>query len=119
MDNTGFTLNPKLYDFLRWVALILLPALTALYVGVGSLWNFPAVTQVVGTMTVLDTVLGILLNQSSKNHAKDIVVGDILVQQDLDGVVTGMRMEAHRDPLVFEDQKKAVFNIKREYPMQQ
>lgn len=114
MNNDGFTISPKFYNFLKWVALVLLPALTALYVGVGSLWNFPAVTQVVGTMTVLDTVLGIILNKSSKNFAKEQVVGDLIVQQDSDGLAAGIRMVAHRDPLILDEQKKAVFIVKRE-----
>lgn len=114
MNNDGFTISPKFYNFLKWVALVLLPALTALYVGVGSLWNFPAVTQVVGTMTVLDTVLGIILNKSSKNFAKEQVVGDLIVQQDSDGLAAGIRMVAHRDPMILDEQKKAVFIVKRE-----
>lgn len=114
MNNDGFTISPKLYNFLKWVALVLLPALTALYVGVGSLWNFPAITQVVGTMTVLNTVLGIILNKSSKNFAKEQVVGDLIVQQDSDGLAAGIRMVAHRDPLILDEQKKAVFIVKRE-----
>lgn len=117
MNNEGFTINPKLYDFLKWVALVLLPALTALYVGVGSLWNFPAVTQVVGTMTVLDTVLGIILNKSSKNFLKERVVGDLIVKQDPDGLAAGITMVAHRDPLILDEQKQAIFNVKREQPL--
>lgn len=114
MSNTGFTINPKLYDFLKWLALVLLPAIAALYVGVGSLWNFPAIPQVVGTITAVDTFLGLLLNKSSKNFASEQVVGDIIVQQDQFGTVSGMRLVADKDPLVFDDQKKAVFNVRRE-----
>lgn len=117
MDNTGFTINPKLYDFLKWMALVLLPAVAALYVSLGSLWDFPAVTQVVGTLTAIDTFLGILLNRSAKNFAKEQVVGDIVMTQDVDGAVSGMRMIANRDPLILDENKKAVFNVRREHPL--
>lgn len=119
MDESGFTISPKLYDFLKWMALVLLPGLAALYAGLGSLWNFPAITEVVGSVTAVDTFLGVLLGRSSSNYARQSVVGEIVAQQDKDGLVTGYRMIANRDPLVFDEQKKAVFTVRREAHLQE
>ena len=58
-------LTNKTYDVLKWVALILLPAMGALYFGLAGIWNFPYGEQVVGTITVIDTFLGAILGISS------------------------------------------------------
>lgn len=118
MSETGFTFNPKLYNVLKWVALVLLPAVGTFYFAMGQIWHFPAIEEVVGSITALDTFLGILINKSSKNHqaAYDApsIKGEIVISQDRDGVVQGMRFVATEDPLIFDDGKLAAFQVKRE-----
>lgn len=63
-------LNDKAYDILKWVALILLPALGALYFGLAGIWGFPYGEQIVGTITVLDTFLGVILGISTIQYNK-------------------------------------------------
>lgn len=62
--------NNKTYDILKWVATILLPALGTLYFALAGIWNFPYVEQVVGTISAIDTFLGVLLGISSNNYNK-------------------------------------------------
>lgn len=59
-----------LYDALKWIAQILLPALGTLYFGLSKLWNFPYPEEIVGTITVLDAFLGALLGISSAQYYK-------------------------------------------------
>jgi hypothetical protein len=118
-DTPSLAMSEKLYDLLKWVALVLLPGLSALYFGLGQIWNLPAVEQVVGTVTVLDTFLGLVIKQSSKNYQNTIssagaVVGELAVKQKPDGEVTGMGFIANRDPLVLPSDKKVVFEVRRE-----
>jgi hypothetical protein len=117
MNDNGFVLKGAVYDVLKWIALVLLPGLAALYFGLGQIWNFPAVEQVVGSITVLDTFLGLLLGRSSRNYTVQEfsldTVGDIVVTQDRFGTVTGMRMEADRDPLILPEHETVAFNVKR------
>ena len=61
-------LNDKTYDILKWVALILLPAMGALYFGLAGIWNFPYGEQVVGTITVIDTFIGAILGISTVQY---------------------------------------------------
>ena len=61
-------LTDKTYDVLKWVALILLPAMGALYFGLAGIWNFPYGEQVVGTITVIDTFLGAILGISTVQY---------------------------------------------------
>lgn len=63
-------LSNKQYNILKWVALILLPAMGALYFGLAGIWNFPYGEQVVGTITVIDTFLGAILGISTVQYNK-------------------------------------------------
>lgn len=53
------------YDFLKWIAQYLLPAMGALYFALSSIWGFPYGEQVVGTLTALDVFLGVILGIST------------------------------------------------------
>lgn len=56
------------YDKLKFVALVLLPAVGALYYGVAVLWGLPNPDEVVGTIVVVDTFLGMLLGISTQQY---------------------------------------------------
>ena len=60
------------YDVLKWVAQFLLPASGTLYFALASIWNLPHGEQVVGTITAVDTFLGVLLGISSNTYYKDL-----------------------------------------------
>ncbi len=63
-------ISNKTYDILKWVALYLLPALGTLYFAIASIWGLPAGDKVVGTITALDTFLGVLLGISTSQYKK-------------------------------------------------
>lgn len=58
-------MSNKLYDILKYIAIIVLPALGTFYFALAGIWNFPYGEQVVGTITALDTFLGALLKIST------------------------------------------------------
>lgn len=64
-------LNNKAYDILKWIAQFLLPALGTLYFALAGIWNFPYGEQIVGTITAIDTFLGVILGISSINYNKE------------------------------------------------
>ena len=61
----------KLYDALKWVAQILIPALSACYFGLARIWNLPYAEQIVGSLTVVDALLGAILGISSNIYYKE------------------------------------------------
>ena len=63
-------LSNKTYDFLKWVAQLLLPAIGTLYFALASIWGFPYGEQVVGTITAVDTFLGVILGISTATYSK-------------------------------------------------
>lgn len=65
-------MSNKVYDVLKWIAQILLPALGALYFGLAGIWNFPYAEEIVGTITVIDAFLGVLLGISTARYHKRI-----------------------------------------------
>lgn len=61
----------KVYDVLKWIAQILLPALGTLYFALASIWGFPYAEQIVGTITAIDCFLGALLGISTHLYNKE------------------------------------------------
>lgn len=61
-------LDNDTYDFLKWIAQIVLPACGTFYFALSSIWGLPYAEQVVGTITAFDAFLGALLGLSSKNY---------------------------------------------------
>ena len=63
-------MNDTVYDILKWIAQIALPALGTLYFALAATWGLPYGEQVVGTITAVDTFLGALLGISAANYYK-------------------------------------------------
>ena len=63
-------MSNKVYDILKWVALVVLPAVATFYFALSGIWGFPYGEQIVGTITAIDTFLGALLGISSINYAR-------------------------------------------------
>lgn len=63
-------INDKTYDILKWIATYLLPALGTLYFALAQVWNLPYGEQVVGSITAIDTFLGVVLGLSTSQYNK-------------------------------------------------
>lgn len=63
-------LTNKVYDVLKWIAQILLPAIGTLYFALAGIWGFPYGEQIVGSVAAIDTFLGVLLGISSMEYKK-------------------------------------------------
>lgn len=61
----------KLYDKLKWITQILIPAMATLYFALAGIWGFPYGEQIVGTLTAIDTFLGVLLGISNHQYKKE------------------------------------------------
>lgn len=64
-------LNNKVYDVLKWVALLLLPALATFYGIVGKTWGLPYVEQVVVTVNALGVFIGAIIGLSTATYNKE------------------------------------------------
>lgn len=64
-------LNDKTYDVLKWIAMIALPALGTLFFSLSNIWGWLWGEEIVGTLTAVDTCLGVLLGISSAKYHKE------------------------------------------------
>lgn len=65
-------LTNKVYDILKWIAQILLPAVATLYFALSKIWGLPNPTEVVGTISAVDIFLGTLLGISTAQYNKGL-----------------------------------------------
>ena len=63
-------LNDKVYNILKWVAMILLPAIGTLYFALAGIWGLPYGEEIVGSITAVDTFLGVVLGISTVQYNK-------------------------------------------------
>ena len=65
-----FKLKDCVYDVLKWITMIVLPALATAYVGLSSIWGWPFADEVAKTTAVVCTLLGALLGISTAEYNK-------------------------------------------------
>ena len=65
-------MSNKTYDVMKWIAQYLLPGIGTLYFGLASIWGLPYGEEIVGTITAIDTFLGVLLGISSVQYKSQI-----------------------------------------------
>lgn len=63
-------MSNKLYDVLKFVAQIVLPALGTLYFALAGIWGWPYGEEIVGTITAVDAFLGAVLGISTAAYNK-------------------------------------------------
>ena len=61
-------MSNKTYDILKYICQIVLPAIGTLYFALAQIWGFPYAEQIVGTLTAIDTFMGVLLGISSARY---------------------------------------------------
>lgn len=62
--------NPKVYDTLKCIALVVLPPLEVFIIGFGEIWGIPIMAKVGATVALLASFLGALIARSSKLYKK-------------------------------------------------
>ena len=65
-------MSNKMYDVLKWIAQLFLPAAGALYFALANIWGLPYGEEIVGTITAVDAFLGVILGISSKAYYNDL-----------------------------------------------
>ena len=61
-------MSNKVYDVLKFICQIVLPAMGTLYFALAGIWGFPYGEQIVGTITAIDTFLGVILGISTIDY---------------------------------------------------
>lgn len=61
-------MSNKVFDTMKYIAQIVLPAIGTLYFALASIWGLPYGEQIVGTITAIDTFLGAILMISTSKY---------------------------------------------------
>ena len=65
-------MSNKMYDMLKWIAMVVIPAVGTLYFALAGIWGWAYGEQIVGTLTAIDTFLGVMLGISSVQYKKTV-----------------------------------------------
>ncbi len=102
----------KLYNYLKFLALTGLPALGTMYFGLAGIWGLPSAEEVVGTIVVVDTFLGVILQISSSNYNSATAQGTLNVVESAEGTLFDLNLDgdpeyelAGKDRVVFKVNK--------------
>lgn len=89
------SLTNKAYDVLKGIALVWLPAAGTLYFALSGIWGLPHAEQIVGTITAVDTFLGVGLRLSSGSY-KPAIDGHLVVDDSAEK--TTFQLNVHTPP---------------------
>lgn len=106
----------KLYDWLKWLAQILLPGIGTLYFTLAGIWGLPNADEIVGTIMAVDLFLGLLLGISQVQYAKseERFDGSMDVQTVGDKKTFQMAFKDHDQLAKLADKKEILFKVNHE-----
>ena len=62
----------KIYDVLKWLVIIVFPAVGTLYAAMSTVWGWPYSEEIVTSITSVDTFLGAVLCISTATYNKEV-----------------------------------------------
>lgn len=65
-----FNIPNKVYDILKWVVIIVLPAFGTFYSTLGGIWGLPYANEIVKTISAITLFLGAVLCISTAQYNK-------------------------------------------------
>ena len=71
-------MSDKVYDVLKFIAQIVLPALATFYLTLAGIWSLPYGEQISGTIMAIDTLLGAILMISSTKYNSNTVSAETI-----------------------------------------
>lgn len=113
----GFIFGDRTYDVVKRMVQVILPAFSALYFGLASIWDLPEADKVVGTIAVITTFLGVSLGISSAQYAARNIGydGKLVVRspraQGEGPTIYSLEIDKHPDELVHK--KSISFKVEK------
>jgi hypothetical protein len=110
-----FILSDRLYNGAKRFVQIILPAISALYFGLATIWGLPEPDKVVGTIACVQLFLGICLGISSKTYnALDVGnVGNLHITENENGKMTYL-LELTSEPEYIDGKAEVTFKVLKE-----
>ena len=64
-------MSNHVYDILKYIAQIVIPAIATLYFALAKIWGFPYAAEITGTLAAVDAFMGALLQISTMQYNKE------------------------------------------------
>ena len=105
--------SDKLYQVLKRLVQVYIPAISAFYFGLSEIWNLGYGVQVTGTLALVASVLGLMLGISSKTYEKNgpVIDGEFSLTPNENGALDFGLKSVDIDAL--ENKDVVVFRIHR------
>lgn len=112
-------INNKLYDTLKYVTQVVLPALGSFYFGLSAIWGLPAAEEVVGSLALLATFFGVTLQISKHQYdvSGEAYDGEMLVGTTPEGKrVVSLDLTRDAEELANRSRGHVAFKVVRPDP---
>jgi hypothetical protein len=111
-DKGECLISNKLYNILKFCALVAFPAFGTLYLTLSGVWHLPSADEVVKTVVAVDTFLGVVLHLSSAAYNKNVEdAGELHVHEgQLSFVVDGDKTDVD----TLGDKREIRFKVKKD-----
>lgn len=104
-------LSDRIYTPLKYVAQIVLPASATLYLALAMVWGFPNAEQIVGTITAVNTFMGVVLGLSTRSFNKDETKYDGVLKVEESDNKKIFSLVAHGNPENLDKKDEAIFKV--------
>lgn len=101
----------KLYDYLKWLAQVLLPGVGTLYVALAALWSLPEPQAVAGTILAVDTFLGVILGISQVSYGRAAATGEMIVIETEDKLSYRLAFDSDDDLNDLQNKSEVRFRV--------
>jgi Putative phage holin Dp-1 len=106
--------NDTVYNVLKRLVQVVIPAISSLYFGLGNIWGWPYIEQIVGTLAVFATTIGVMIGISSKqyNASGAGYDGNLVLNQDETGKKV-FSLELNQPPVDLETKDSITFKVNK------
>lgn len=110
--NEKTLLTDKSYSISKNLVQLWIPATSSLYFGLAKIWGLPYAEQIVGTLAVLATFLGLILHVSGSAYDASGAAynGQVVVNKDAQGNI-GYSLELDGDPADIQNMSSVAFRV--------
>lgn len=110
-SNTSTLLNNKQYDVIKYLTVVLLPAVGTLYFALSQIWGLPAGEAVLGTLAAIQVFIGATMRVTTKQYEEsgEKYIGEINVTENPDKTLFSLDLEGDPEELI--DKDEAIFKV--------
>lgn len=107
-------MSNKTYDIAKRLVQLILPAFASLYFGLSEIWGFPFGAEVVGTLALVTTFLGISLGISTSNYQASGAGTSGIITVTEDESTKRLDIDLTEDPYDFDQKDEVTLKVVRE-----